>query len=93
MKIQWFWIGRPLINMGNLILYGQGEKDSDRTTEILRRILRGRAGSKESRTEPGRFWKTLRVGSPARWLDCLRIRFGGTYFGRKSINRIVTNPL
>ncbi len=26
MKIQWFWIGRPLINMSNLILYGQGEK-------------------------------------------------------------------
>src|SRR5260370_28070780 len=26
MKIQWFWIGRPLIDINRLILYGKGEK-------------------------------------------------------------------
>jgi hypothetical protein len=26
MKIQWFWIGRPLINTNRLIVYGKGEK-------------------------------------------------------------------
>jgi len=26
MKIQWFWIGRPLIDINRLIIYGKGEK-------------------------------------------------------------------
>src|SRR5262249_21518676 len=26
MKIQWFWIGRPLIDINRLIVYGKGEK-------------------------------------------------------------------
>jgi len=50
MKIQWFWIGRPLIDINRLIVYGKGRKSCGGTRWIFYRMLCGGSGPKESST-------------------------------------------
>ncbi len=39
MKIQWFWIGRSLIDINRLIVYGKGEKVVRCLRDILQNVM------------------------------------------------------